>query len=70
MSSLGETRSTIARSSVARPGMCDSTYWVKQDRAVVRGDAQSGVILRIVGGGRADVLIDETTGFGEGSLPR
>ena len=37
----------------------------EQDRAVVRGDAQSGVILRIVGGGRADVLIDETTGSGK-----
>ena len=37
----------------------------EQDRAVVRGDAQGGVILRIVGGGRADVLIDETTGSGK-----
>ena len=36
----------------------------EQDRAVVRGDASGGVTVRIVGGGRADVLIDETTGSG------
>jgi len=35
-----------------------------QDRAVVRGDACARVTLRIVGGGRADALIDETTGSG------
>ncbi len=37
----------------------------EQDRAVVRGDASGRVTIRIVGGGRADVLIDETTGSGQ-----
>ena len=36
----------------------------EQDRAVVRGDADARVTLRIVGGGRADVLLDETGGSG------
>ena len=36
----------------------------EQDRATVRGNASSSVTVRIVGGGRADVLIDETSGSG------
>ena len=36
----------------------------EQDRAVVRGDASGRITMRIVGGGRADVLIDETVGSG------
>ena len=36
----------------------------ERDRITVRGDAPSSVTLRIVGGGRADVLIDETRGSG------
>lgn len=36
----------------------------EQDRAVVRGSASSRIRVRVVGGGRDDVLIDETTGDG------
>ena len=36
----------------------------EQDRATVRGGASSNVTVHIVGGGRADVLIDETSGSG------
>jgi len=34
------------------------------DRAVVRGDQPGSVTVRIIGGGRADTLIDETAGSG------
>ena len=36
----------------------------EQDRATVRGDASGSVTIHIVGGGRADILIDETSGSG------
>ena len=36
----------------------------EQDRVLVQGDAPGRVTLRVVGGGRADVLIDETRGSG------
>ena len=36
----------------------------EQDRVVVQGDASARVVVRVVGGGSDDVLIDETNGSG------